>query len=89
MTVDETDSMEWSNGDCGYMVKGHVDLKEFLEAIQTFEVNEGYVGSADEAPYDVRHRYCRDAPPENFYISSVVFCASDDPGAYPVTVAGV
>ena len=91
MTIDETDGVEWSNGDPGYLVKGHVDMAEMLAAIKAFELAEAMIGSLDEANYDVSHRYASEASAavahEHGYEAYTLFCKADDPGAYPVTVA--
>ena len=91
MTIDETNVIEWSNEDYGYMVKGHVDLDEFLDAIEAFEFDEGLLKNCDEGDYRVSHRYCCNATKEESnqsgYDGYTLFCEEGEYGAYPVTVA--
>ena len=80
-----------SDGDPGYVVRGHVDLTEFLAAVREYEIGEGIIGPGDDCDYITKHTYQRDATPEEArekgYHTFGFFCKLDEAGAYPITLA--
>jgi hypothetical protein len=91
--VVEIQCIEVSCGDPGYVSKGHMDKRQFLDAVIDYELRNGIIGNASEFSFDiedVRHSYQRDATEEEAsakgYDTYAYFCKPDEDGAYAITV---